>query len=150
MSSHEHEHEHESTPAPRRPRRFRRPLAVAVLTGALAALSLVVPGTANASAQAWECSSGDVCVWNATNGTGSRCSWTNADPDWWSGSIQCSWSDTQNARSAYNRGTSSSYAGVAFYSGANYSGYLGCLSQNGGWDDDFNVRIRSHRWVTSC
>ncbi|QNP75113.1 peptidase inhibitor family I36 protein [Streptomyces roseirectus] len=138
---------HESTP---RRRRFRRALAVAGLTGALASLSLVVPSSANAAVRAWECSSGYVCVWNSTNGTGSRCTWSSADPDWWGGSVQCSWSDTQNARSAYNRGTSSSYEGVAFYSGANYSGYLGCLPQNGGYDNDFNVRIRSHRWVASC
>lgn len=147
MSSYKHEHDQKSS---RRPRRVRRALAAAGLTAATVAMGLIAPNSASALPQAWECSSGDVCVWNSTNGTGSRCTWTNADPDWWSGSIQCSWSDTQNARSAYNRGTSSAYAGVAFYSGANYSGYLGCLSQNGGFDSDFNARIRSHRWVASC
>ncbi|MGJ5898328.1 peptidase inhibitor family I36 protein [Streptomyces niveiscabiei] len=138
---------HESTP---RPRRFRKALAVAGLTGALASLSLVVPGTANAAVRAWECPVGYVCVWSGTNGTGSRCAWSSADPDWWGGSVQCSWSDTQNVRSALNRGTSSAYDGVAFYHGANYTNYSGCLSQNGGRDSSFNASLRSHRWVASC
>ncbi|WP_338684545.1 peptidase inhibitor family I36 protein [Streptomyces acidiscabies] len=138
--------EHESRP---RPRRFRRALAAVGLTGALASLSLVVPSPASAAPLAWECSSGYMCVWSGTNGTGSRCTWSSADPDWWNGSVQCSWSDTQNARSAWNRGTSSSYAGVAFYHGANYSDYSGCLSQ-GGRDSSFNASLRSHRWVASC
>lgn len=83
-------------------------------------------------------------------GTGSRCSWTNVDPDWYSGSVQCSWSDTQNVGSAYNRGTSSAYGWVVLYTGANYTGTGYCIPQNGGSWSSLNVRIRSHRWEAFC
>ncbi|WNZ07881.1 peptidase inhibitor family I36 protein [Streptomyces sp. 11x1] len=148
MSSHQQENDRKSS---RRPRRVRRGIATAALALVTAAVGLVAPNSASAAPLAFECDSGDVCVWNATNGTGNRCSWTNADPDWWSGSVQCSWSDTQNVRSGINRGTSSAYRAVAFYSGANYTGTLvGCLRQNGERDGQANVRVRSHKWVASA
>ncbi|MDX3643969.1 peptidase inhibitor family I36 protein [Streptomyces sp. MB09-02B] len=134
----------------RRPRRIRRILAAVGLTAAVASLGLVAPGSASAAPQAWECDTGDVCVWNNINGTGGQCAWTNSDPDWWNGSVQCSWSDTRNVRSVWNRGTSSSYNYVVLYTGANYTGTRYCFGQDGGFDNDFNARIRSHRWQASC
>lgn len=75
----------------------------------------------SASVTAWECSVGDFCAWTGLNGTGSRCAWTNADPDWRSGTIQCSWSGSQPVQSYWNRGTSTSYRGVKLYQGAGYT-----------------------------
>lgn len=147
MSSYEQEHDRKSS---RTPRRGRRALVAAALTFATAALGLIAPSSASATAQAWECSSGDLCIYTGANGTGSRCSWSNADPDWYSGSIQCSWSDTQVVGSAYNRGTSSSYNWVILYTGANYTGTGYCIPQNGGSWAGLNVKFRSHRWEASC
>jgi hypothetical protein len=148
MSSYEQEHDRKSS---RTPRRGRRALAAAAITFATGALGLIAPNTASASTQAaWDCPSGDLCVWTGSNGTGSRCTWSNADPDWWSGSIQCSWSDTQNVGSAKNSGTSSSYGYVVLYTGANYTGDGYCIPQHGGTWAGLNVRIRSHRWEASC
>lgn len=148
MFSYERKHDRQSG---RTLRRGRRGLVAAALTFATAGLGLIAPSAASAAPQAFACDTGDVCVWNNTNGTGDRCSWTNADRDWWNGSPQCSWSDTQNVRSGINRGTSSAYRAVAFYSGANYTGTLvGCLRQNGERDGEANVRVRSHKWVTSA
>ncbi|MEU6539782.1 peptidase inhibitor family I36 protein [Streptomyces sp. NPDC047000] len=131
-------------------RRGRRALVAAALTFVTAALGLIAPSAASASAQAWECSSGNVCVYTGAYGTGSRCLWSNADPDWYSGSITCSWSSSTNVGSVYNLGTSSSYGYVVLYTGANYTGTGYCISQNGGYWADLNVRIRSHRWEASC
>ena len=100
-------------------------------------------------AQAWECAAGDVCVWDGTNGTGNPCAWDSDDPDWWSGSVQCSWSDERNPRSIRNNGVPATYDDVARYSGVNYTNFVGCMPR-GGSDSSFNIRIRSHRWVASC
>ncbi|WP_327399999.1 peptidase inhibitor family I36 protein [Streptomyces sp. NBC_01288] len=147
MSSYEQEHDRRSS-RPRR--RSRMALVAAAITFAMAALGLIAPSSASASAQAWACTSGHVCVYSGINGTGSVCSWSNADPDWWGGDVQCSWSDTQNVGSVYNLGTSSAYNYVALYTGANYTGSHYCFVQDGGYSSNFNVKIRSHRWVASC
>jgi hypothetical protein len=98
---------------------------------------------------AWsDCPSGDFCIWSGTNATGSRCSWSNADSDWYSGTIQCSWVDTQSVRSAYNHGTSSSYWGVWVHLEANYNFVWSCLPQGYVWTD-VTFGGRSHRWMTS-
>ncbi|WP_329281288.1 peptidase inhibitor family I36 protein [Streptomyces sp. NBC_01451] len=149
MSSYEREQEHHPKSG-RTSRRGRRALVAASLTFATAALGLVAPGSASATAQAWECSSGSVCIYTGAYGTGSRCSWSNADADWYSGDVQCSWSDTQNVGSVYNRGTSSSYNWVILYTGANYGGTGYCVAQDGGSWSNLNVRLRSHRWRASC
>ncbi|MGY1503364.1 peptidase inhibitor family I36 protein [Streptomyces sp. QTS52] len=96
MSSYEQEHDRKSSRSP------RRALVAASLTFATATLGLIAPGSASATSQAWECASGSLCIHTGAYGTGSRCSWSNADPDWYSGSVQCSWSDTRNVGSAYN------------------------------------------------
>ncbi|MGW2641163.1 peptidase inhibitor family I36 protein [Streptomyces sp. NPDC001348] len=148
MSSYEQQHGRKSS---RTPRRGRRALAAAALTFATGALGLIAPNTASASTQAaWDCPSGNLCVWTGSNGTGHRCNWSDADPDWWNGSIQCSWSDTQNVGSAKNNGTSSSYNFVVLYTGANYSGDYYCLAQHGDTWSDVGIRFRSHRWRTTC
>ena len=147
MSSYEQEHDRKSS-RPRR--RSRMALVAAAITIAMAALGLIAPSSASASAQAWECNSGDLCAYTGDYGTGSTCSWTNADSDWWGGTVQCSWSDTTNVGSAYNRGTSSAYNYVVLYTGANYTGNHYCLVQNGGFVSNLNVKIRSHRWRTVC
>ncbi len=99
---------------------------------------------------AWsDCPSGDFCIWSGTNASGSRCSWSNADSDWYSGTIQCSWADTQPVRSAYNHGTSSSYWGVWVYIDANYQWLWSCLPQGYVWTD-VTFGGQSHRWMTSA
>ncbi|MFF9038441.1 peptidase inhibitor family I36 protein [Streptomyces sp. NPDC014892] len=134
----------------RAPRPVRRGLAAAALTLAAAGLGLVAPGSASAAPQAWECGSGNLCAYTGGSGNGSRCSWSNADPDWYSGSIQCSWSDNQNVGSAKNSGTSSAYDYVILFTGANYTGTGYCIAQNGDTWANLNVRIRSHRWEADC
>jgi hypothetical protein len=100
---------------------------------------------------AWTCSTGDMCAWTGLDGTGSRCAWTNADNDWRAGATVCSWASSTNVQSIYNHGTSASYSGVAFYSGANYSGFLFCVPQ--GWIADISaggLNIRSHKWISGA
>ncbi|MFF5362762.1 peptidase inhibitor family I36 protein [Streptomyces scabiei] len=147
MFPYEQKHDRKSG---RTPRRGRRALAAAALTVATAGLSLIAPGSASAAPQAWSCGSGNLCAYTGGAGNGSRCSWSNADADWWSGSVQCSWSDTQNVGSAKNSGTSSAYDYVVLYTGPNYTGNGYCIPQNGGEWPNLNVRIRSHRWEASC
>ncbi|WP_431883069.1 peptidase inhibitor family I36 protein [Micromonospora gifhornensis] len=113
----------------------------------MSTLVLASPPTA-AQAAAWDCPSGDLCIWTGTNGTGSRCAWSNADNDWRSGSIVCSWSSTQPYRSVWNRGTSSSYVAVWIYGGANYTGSYDCIAQGDRFGSS-NGRARSHRWQAS-
>ncbi|MEV7289790.1 peptidase inhibitor family I36 protein [Streptomyces sp. NPDC093252] len=121
-----------------------------VLTGvALAGLAVVVPpASANAATAAYsDCPSGNVCFYTGTGGTGSRCNWSNADSDWASGAITCSWALTSPARSMYNHGTSTAFTAVAFYHGVNYTSYNGCMGQ--GWAGNIGpAYLRSHQWVT--
>ncbi|MEU4643905.1 peptidase inhibitor family I36 protein [Micromonospora sp. NPDC023814] len=131
---------------------------LAIFCALTVASILGLPGTANAKAPAgdaaitaaWDCPVGDICIWSGDNGTGSRCNWANADNDWRSGSIACSWSATSPVKSMWNRGTSSSYTVVALYHGADYSNLWGCLGQNGGNWTGIGVYLRSHRWASSC
>ncbi|WP_330465082.1 peptidase inhibitor family I36 protein [Streptomyces longwoodensis] len=124
-----------------------RTFAATLLTCTVAALSIVVPNAAHATAQSFACDSGDLCVYTGI-GTGSRCSWSNADPDWYSGSVACSWADDRNVVSAYNHGTSSAYAYVVLYGGANYTGWYECIER--GSTTYINDKVRSHRWRNVC
>jgi hypothetical protein len=109
-------------------RKVRPALAVASATALAAVLAL--PGTAAAAPTAWgACAEGNVCFYTGDNGTGQKCSWSVADPDWTQGTTRCSWSQTTNAQSVWNRGTSSSYTGVAYYQWANYNTRMGCTDQ---------------------
>lgn len=102
-----------------------------------------------ASVTAWECAAGDFCAWTGRNGTGSRCAWTNADPDWRSGSVQCSWSGTQRVQSYWNRGTSTSFRGVKLYLSANFGSLAYCVPQGTAWNvEDGGTFLRSHQWGT--
>ncbi|MDR7276402.1 peptidase inhibitor family I36 protein [Catenuloplanes atrovinosus] len=97
---------------------------------------------------ALSCPSGNVCVWPNTGGTSNRCTWTNADADWRSGSVACSWSGTQPVRAAYNNGQSTAYDVVCLYRNANYSGgYLFLFQRGDSWTSSSGVFTRSHRWL---
>jgi hypothetical protein len=114
-----------------------------------------VPATAEAAPlAAWECPAANLCVWENTGGTGRRCNWSDADPDWWSGSIVCSWADDTKVESFRNNGRSTSYTGVRLYHGASYSNLYFCARQLTGelWNiPSGGVYLRSHQWVTgSC
>jgi hypothetical protein len=112
-------------------------------------LERVSPATALA---AWECPVGDVCVWTDRDGQGSRCAWSDADPDWLAGSIICSWSGALPVHSFWNRGTSTRFFGVAFYSSPNYKNPLGCGSPQGtAWNisSSSGAYLRSHQWITT-
>ena len=106
---------------------------------------------ADVSVTAWECALGDFCAWTGLNGTGSRCSWTNADPDWLAGTIRCSWAGTSRVQSYRNNGTSSSFTGVEIYQNANYVTKFHCAPQGGSlWNvTEGGVFLRSHRWISS-
>ncbi|MFC4467778.1 peptidase inhibitor family I36 protein [Streptomyces xiangluensis] len=131
-----------------KPRMFRRTLTALALSGAAAAFGLVAPSPASAAAS---CPSGSLCVWDGANYTGNRCSWSNADADWYGGSVSCSWADNRGIKSYYNHGTSTAYEGVRIYTGANYTGNYGCARQ-GQMESTTGgaVKFRSHKWVADC
>ncbi|MFE6979460.1 peptidase inhibitor family I36 protein [Streptomyces sp. NPDC057682] len=144
--------------------RLRRIKAAVALASASAAL-VVLPGHASAAspqvqqpsaaqtaAAAAACATGYVCFWTGTNYTGSKCTWLNGDPDWYSGDIKCTWAANGSlARSVYNAGTSSSKTGVAYYSGANYANRVGCTPQGRGGNFTQARALRSHQWIsTAC
>jgi hypothetical protein len=130
-----------------RTRAVRRTVVGTVITGMVTALGLLAPSSANAAAS--DCAAGYLCVWDGANYTGNKCSWQNADADWWSGSVVCSWADDRVVKSIYNHGTSSAYAGVTIYYGANYASPIGCVYQ-GQMGTGTGVMIRSHKWTTTC
>lgn len=113
-----------------------------------------VPATSVISPMAnWDCPSGNICVWTGSDGNGSRCNWSDADSDWQSGSIVCSWSGSTKVQSVFNNGTSSSFTGVQVYRNANFGSPFFCAPQgdhtrwiitNGG------VLLRSHQWIRSA
>jgi len=117
-------------------------------TTALAAV-LALPGTSAAAPTEWgACPSGNVCFYTGDYGTGKQCSWSVADPDWTQGTSKCSWSQTTNAQSVWNRGTSGSYTGVAYYQWANYTTRKGCTDQGKrGNLTGSGYKLKSHRWV---
>jgi hypothetical protein len=99
----------------------------------------------------WSCNTGNVCFWTGPDGTGSRCTWSGADPDWATGSIVCSWALTQNVKSVWNRGTSSSFTGVRYYLQTNYTSPIGCTRQGQSGNLAGTYKLRSHKWIsTSC
>ncbi|TQS43028.1 peptidase inhibitor family I36 protein [Cryptosporangium phraense] len=123
----------------------RKVLAVA-LSVVLSLLVAVQP----ADAAAPSCPSGSFCIWPVHDHSSGRCSWSNADADWQTAPVVCSWAATRPVQYLYNNGTSSSYAGVCIYIGANYSRPSSWASQGqyygilGGGDF-----LRSHRWLSS-
>jgi hypothetical protein len=107
-----------------------------------------VDAVSGAALAQWECSAGNVCFWNGFNGTGSRCMWDIADPDWASGSIRCSWALTSNVKSVWNRGTDSRFTGVVYYRYTNYNDRIGCTRQGQGGNLAGTYKLRSHQWTT--
>ncbi len=100
---------------------------------------------------AWDCTPGHVCFWNEFGGTGGRCMWEVADPDWTAGSIKCSWATSRNVKSVYNAGTSSSLTGVVFYKNTGYNTRIGCTRQGKKGDLAGTYQVRSHQWTNgSC
>ncbi|WP_367139133.1 peptidase inhibitor family I36 protein [Saccharothrix sp. HUAS TT1] len=93
------------------------------------------------------CTSGNVCVWPVTDGSSSRCSWSNADNDWRSTPVTCSWSSSRPVKAIYNRGTSTAYDGVCLYRGANYTSPEIWVPQGASAINSTGVILRSHRWV---
>ncbi|MFE9093398.1 peptidase inhibitor family I36 protein [Streptomyces sp. NPDC007264] len=127
--------------------KLRSALAAATSAAALAAV-LALPGTSHAAATAWgSCAEGTVCFYTGSDGTGSKCAWTEADPDWTQGLIKCSWSQTTNVKSVWNRGTDSSLTGVAYYQWANYNTRKGCTPQGTRGNLAGTYMLKSHRWV---
>lgn len=143
----------------------RTRLAVLIISAAVALLGLALPAAAQPAGptapelvyadagftiQAWECESGNFCAWENTDGTGRRCKWSGYDPDWWGGSIICSWADDTPVESFVNNGTSTNFTGVQLYMGADYQNPAwGCIPRG----KRINVlsggtKLRSHRWVT--
>jgi hypothetical protein len=134
---------------------MKRTLSV-LFVAVVALLSLQGTATAAPSALtgpvsplALSCPSGDLCVWPVSDGSSSRCTWSNADPDWQGGSVVCSWSASRPVMVAYNHGTSTSFDRVCLYTGANYTGDAYYIRQGVQTGPAFpGVKIRSHRWVT--
>ncbi|WP_405554917.1 peptidase inhibitor family I36 protein [Streptomyces sp. NBC_01171] len=131
---------------------------VAAAAVATAALTFILPNSASAAPAALaqpsaaqlaavDCAQGDVCFWSDFNFTGSKCAWDVADPDWQGGAVKCSWAATTNVRSVFNAGTGSS-SGVAFYSGTNYSGRIGCTRNQQGGNLAGTYKVRSHKWIS--
>lgn len=50
-----------------------------------------------------DCPASNICFYNGRDGTGQRCSWTEFDEDWSSGSAVCSWADRTNVQSVINK-----------------------------------------------
>lgn len=131
-----------------------RKLSVFLVSAGAAAgvLTPVGPATAApATPTAWgACATGNVCFYTGAGGTGSKCSWSIADPDWTSGSSVCSWATTRNVKSVWNRGTSSA-TGVAYYLRKNYGNRVGCTRQGARGNLMGTYKVLSHRWVSgSC
>lgn len=130
----------------------------------LSGMILLLTGTATAAhatnaptatLAAWDCPVGDLCVWSGYDGTGSRCNWANADNDWMTAPVSCSWSGYNKVKSIYNRGQSTSFVGVMLYKNINYASNAiwGCIAQGSkmsfisGISD--GVYLASHRWTNS-
>jgi hypothetical protein len=98
----------------------------------------------------WGCDSGYICFWTGPDGTGSRCAWDIADPDWADGGIRCSWALTTNVKSVFNKGTSGDGStGVAYWTTKEFAGNrIGCTrnGQNGNLAGTY--KIRSHKWIS--
>ncbi|MEU5261645.1 peptidase inhibitor family I36 protein [Amycolatopsis sp. NPDC021455] len=126
-------------------------IVAAALMSLLGTASAAPAVPAPASALALSCPSGDLCVWPVSDGSSSRCSWSNADNDWQAGSVRCSWSSSRAVMVAYNHGTSSSYDRVCLYTGANYTGSAYYIRQGVQTGPAFpGVKIRSHKWVAGA
>lgn len=123
--------------------------ATAETAPAAAPIAVVVPH-GDVTVLAWECPSGDFCVWENPHGMGRRCNWDVADPDWQGGAIRCSWSATLKVESALDNGNDPRFAAVAVYQQANYMSTFGCFDRGTPYEvTNDGVLLRSHKWVTA-
>jgi hypothetical protein len=129
---------------------MRKPLTLLFVVAA-ALMSLLGTATAapasDVSPQALSCPGGNVCAWPVIDGSSSRCSWSNADNDWWNAPVTCSWSSSRTVKAVYNNGTSPSYAGVCLYRGANYTSFEVFVAQGGTKTFVISPLLRSHKWI---
>lgn len=119
----------------------------------LAAMAgLVLAGASPAAAASYaNCAAGNVCFYTGSGGSGSMCSWSDADTDWSAGAVRCSWARSTPARSVYNNGRSTAYTAVAWYTSPNYvpSSYNGCMGRT--WSGNIGpVYVLSHKWITGA
>ncbi|TRO62738.1 MULTISPECIES: peptidase inhibitor family I36 protein [unclassified Streptomyces] len=123
-------------------------IRTALIGAAVAGLAAVaVPGSAQAAdAPAQNCTTGHVCFYEGTAGTGQRCS-TDVDvPNWNTGPFRCSWAATTGVGSVRNAGLTP----VAVYPGANFTGPPVCVEPRAPVNLLEHRSFRSHRWVDSC
>jgi hypothetical protein len=124
-------------------------LATAAAAAVLFVLGLAAP-PAPASAADWvgSCTPGNVCFYSGPNGTGSKCSWSDKDPDWANGNVQCSWALTTNPRSVWNNGQSTAFQGVVYYRARDFKDRAGCTRRWNRGNLVGDYRILSHEWTT--
>jgi hypothetical protein len=135
---------------------MRQPLTL-LLVIAAALMSLVGTATAGSAAApnsdvsplALSCPGGSLCVWPVTDGSSSRCSWNNADNDWRNAPVTCSWSSSRTVKAVYNNGTSTAYAGVCLYRGANNTSFEVFVPQGETRTFAISPLLRSHKWTSS-
>jgi hypothetical protein len=101
------------------------------------------------SPQALSCPGGSFCAWPFIDGGSSRCSWSNADNDWWNAPVTCSWASSRTVKAVYNNGTSTIYAGVCLYRGANHTAFETFVPRAGTKTFAISPLLRSHKWVRS-
>ncbi|MEE1928658.1 peptidase inhibitor family I36 protein [Streptomyces sp. TRM 70351] len=129
---------------------LRRKLAAVAVAGMLGATALGTPGATagEETEEAWgACARGHVCFYTGANGTGAKCAWSVADPDWTQGAQRCSWSQSRNVKSVWNRGTATNFSGVAYYQWRNYSTRKGCTRQDRRGNLAGTYMLKSHQWV---
>ena len=128
-------------------RKTRAALAGLTMT-ALAAM--VLPGTAQAveTAAFSNCPPGDICFYTGFNGSGSMCNWDVDDPDWTSGNITCSWSQTKHVKSVFNNGYPDQYQDVAYFLASGQR--IGCTKRGVKGNLAGTYHVKSHKWITKC
>jgi hypothetical protein len=139
-----------------------RRLLTALFVAAAALVSLLGTATADTAGKprpaapvseisplALSCPGGSVCVWPVVDGSSSRCSWNNADNDWWNAPTTCSWSSSRTVKAVYNNGTSPNYAGVCLYRGANHTSFESFVPQGQTRTFAISPLLRSHKWIRS-
>jgi len=109
-------------------------------------VTIPAPVRHDLSPLALSCPLGNLCAWPVSDGSSNRCSWFNADNDWWTSPTVCSWASSRTVNAVYSNGTSAN-AGVCLYPAANYGGNTAYFVAQGQQAPGFpGVRIRSHRW----
>jgi hypothetical protein len=94
-------------------------------------VTVYAPVQNDVSVQALSCTSGNMCAWPVSDGSRNRCSWGNADNDWQTAPVTCSWSSSSAVWAVY---------------GGNIAYYVARGQQADGFP---GVKIRSHKWVTN-